>query len=149
MNHPLVRQRTWLVVAVVLAGLIGAFPSASFAKPKKIYHGCTLDQLHSRLGQSCDTQATDDLVKGHGYVHQMFCDGEEMSCCTVENGTGRILTCRKAPLSMVNPNVQNPRASGSVLSRGTERDESGEDSPPPSWLTESWLQEHAGDKKPE
>jgi len=141
-DHKMTLLGLCLVVCVL------ALPTGALAKPKKtVLNGCTLEQLNSRFGNSCISQAEDDALKGHSYYHTPICNGDDMQCCTKDNKTGQVLNCRKPPFSRAMPGRQGPSSSGSVLSRGVEGAEtSGEETPPPSWMTESWLKEHEGEK---
>lgn len=138
-------------IAIVLLAVALISPGEATAKPKIIVlNGCTVEQLQSRLGKSCASQADQDLIKGHGYRHELVCNGDEMQCCTKDNGTNRIINCRRsANTSRVMPHMHGLQQFGTVQSRGVDGEEMGEETPPPSWLTEAWLKEHGGEKEVE
>ena len=72
-----------------------------------------------------------------------------MQCCARESGTNRVLPCRKpANPTRAMPNLQGFQEFGSVLGRGVEGGEVGEGTPPPSWMSETWLK-HLGEREME
>lgn len=148
------RDRKDFAIVVAVVGLIMMIPSEAPARPKKIVlNGCTMDQVQSVFGQSCNRQAEQDLLNGRGYTHVQMCNGDEMQCCTRDNKTQAILNCRKParPAGSLPTTQGGLPQFGSVLSRGVEGEElgEGEETPPPAWMTESWLKEHEGERAAE
>lgn len=140
--------------ALVLGLLLWTYglPPAVSAKPKPSVFGCTTEDLNTGFGSSCVSQAEQDVMNGNSYTHVMICDGGQQKCCTISNGSGQILNCRRPagsaimtqPLQRLTPMTPKP---GSIQSRGVEGAEDiGEETPVPSWLTEAWLKEHQGEK---
>ncbi len=140
--------------AIVLGLIFWAYglPADVSAKPKQSSaFGCTTEDLNTGFGSSCVRQAEQDVMQGNSYLHVMICEGGQQKCCTI-NGSGQILNCRRPagsaamrqPLQQLTPMTPRP---GSIQSRGVEGAEDvGEETPVPSWLTESWLKEHEGAK---
>ncbi len=74
------------------------------------------------------------------YAHVLFCGGETMLCCTVENGSNRVINCRKPAGTRVMPGMSGAFAGASgeaaVQKRSVERGApADEEAPIPSSLT--------------
>lgn len=146
--------KTQTTAAIVLGLLFWTYglPADVSAKPKPSVFGCTTEDLNTGFGSSCVSQAEQDIMQGHSYIHVMVCEGGQHKCCTVSQSSGAVLNCRRPagsaamrqPLQQLTPMTPRP---GSIQSRGVESAEDvGEETPVPSWLTESWLKEHEGEK---
>ena len=142
--------------AIVLGLLFWTYglPADVSAKPKRpSVFGCTTEDLNTNFGSSCVRQAEQDIMQGHSYIHIMICAGGQYKCCTVSQSSGAIQACRRpAGSAAMSQQFQQltpmTPQSGSLRSRGVEGAEDlGEDTPVPSWLTESWLKEHEGVKQ--
>ncbi|MDR4496186.1 MAG: hypothetical protein AB7P17_11255 [Nitrospirales bacterium] len=69
-----------------------------------------------------------------------------MKCCTISNSTNQVQTCRRPAGSAALSGGLKKFNQAPVLKRGVESEEEvGEETPIPSWLTESWLKEHEGE----
>ena len=130
------RVTTMFAIRQVLLGF--ALLSATQAKPKGSAGSCTTKDLNTNFGGSCNAQMQQDIMQNKPYLHVLLCGGDTMLCCTVENQTNQVLNCRKPVESRVKPGLQNPQMQGSVLSRGVEGKEAGDEvTPIPSWLTDA------------
>ena len=139
------------IMAVVTLGIaiwVFGLPLNAQAKPKAKVFGCTTEDLNTNFGSSCVSQAEQDIIKGHSYIHVLVCEGGQMKCCTMSS-TNQIQTCRKPAGSATLSGGLKSLNQTQVFRRGIEgEDEVGEETPIPSWLTESWLKEHEGEKLP-
>jgi hypothetical protein len=147
------KNQTTAAIVLGLLFLAYGLPADVSAKPKRpSVFGCTTEDLNTGFGSSCVSQAEQDIMKGNSYTHVMICEGGQQKCCTVSNGSGQILNCRRpagsaAMTQSLQPLTSTNTRPGSIQSRGVEGAEDiGEETPVPSWLTESWLKEHEGEK---
>jgi hypothetical protein len=140
--------RTMTVVALGITIWVFGLPLSAQAKPKAKVFGCTTEDLNTNFGSSCVRQAEQDIMQGRSSIHVLVCDGGQMKCCTVSS-TNQVQTCRRpAGSAAISGGLKNLNQAP-VLSRGIEgKDEVGEETPIPSWLTESWMKEHEGEKLP-
>ncbi len=85
-------------------------------------------------------------MQGRSSIHVLVCEGGQMKCCTVSS-TNQVQTCRRPAGSAAISGGLKSLNQASVLRRGVEGEEEvGEETPIPSWLTESWLKENEGEK---
>lgn len=153
MEADMTKNQTTAAIVLGLLFLTYGMPTDVSAKPKQSsVFGCTTEDLNTGFGSSCVSQAEQDIMRGNSYTHVMICEGGQQKCCTISNGSGQILNCRRPagsaamtqPLQQLTPMTPRP---GSIQSRGVEGAEDiGEETPVPSWLTEAWLKEHEGEK---
>ncbi len=147
MRHTSVLTVLTLGIGIWTFGL----PLDGHAKPKSRVFGCSTEDLQTNFASSCIRQAEEDIMKGHSYIHVVVCEGGTQKCCTISN-SGQVQTCRRpAGSAAMTQSLQQltpmTSKSGSVQNRGVEGGEDfGEETPVPSWLTESWLKEHEGTK---
>lgn len=125
-------------LSLLLLGL--TLPTGVFAKPKGTPGSCTTKDLNTTFGASCNDQMQDDIMKNKPYTHVLYCGGGTMLCCTVDNATGQVQTCRKPAGTRVMPDLQGtftrPSETAGVQRRGV--DDAGpadEEAPVPSSLT--------------
>ena len=133
------------VMMALMAGLTE--PPDAFARAKKIVNnGCTVEQLQSNFGESCGKQMEQDLINNRSYTHVMFCNGGQMTCCTVSNSTNQVLNCRRPAGSALQLPLSGTSMTGSVMARGVEGTEDpGEEVPTPDWITEKAVKEALAD----
>jgi hypothetical protein len=113
-----------------------ALPIGALAKPKASWQNCTTKDLNTTFGASCNDQMQQDLMGQKPYTHVLICGGDTMLCCTIDNSTGQVQTCRKPAGTRVMPGMQNPAGMAGIKSRGTEgSDPADEEAPIPSDLT--------------
>ncbi len=137
---------TMTVVALGITIWVFGLPLNVQAKPKARVFGCTTADLNTNFGSSCVSQAEQDILQGHSYTHVLVCEGGQMKCCTISS-TNQIQTCRRPAGSAALSGGLKSLNQAQVFRRGIEgEDEVGEETPIPSWLTESWLKEHEGEK---
>ena len=125
-------------------------PQSVLARAKVLTNGCTAQQINSNFGNSCVDQMQQDLINKRSYTHALVCNGGEVMCCTYDNATNQIQTCRKPAGSKTAATLGTTLApsTGKVLSRGVDEDNAaGEDAPVPSWMTEERLKELAKDSQ--
>lgn len=122
-----------------------ALPSAALAMPKNSTpKNCGIKDAQSIFGSSCVDQSAQDIAKGHSYTHILFCGGDTMLCCTVDNTTDEVLNCRKPAGAIRTPGMKTVPYVGSIRSRGVEgEEEAGEATPVPKWVTETLEREQA------
>jgi len=138
---------TMAVVALGIAIWVFGMPLNAQALPKPKVFGCTTADLNTNFGSSCVSQAEKDIMEGRSSTHVLVCEGGQMKCCTVDNSTGQTQTCRRPAGSGAISGSLNRVNPAQVFRRGVEGEEEvGEETPVPSWLTESWLKEHEGEK---
>ena len=138
---------TMTVVALGIALWVFGLPLNAQAKPKSKVFGCTTEDLNTNFGSSCVRQAEQDIMQGRSSIHVLVCDGGQMKCCTISNSTNQVQTCRRPAGSAAMSGKLKGLSQGPVLRRGVEGEEEiGEEMPIPPWLTESWLNEHEGEK---
>ena len=136
---------TMAVVALGIAIWVFGMPLNAHALPKPKIFGCTTADLNTNFGSSCMRQAEQDIMQGHSYTHFLVCEGGQMKCCT-RSSTGT-QNCRRPAGSAAMSGGLKSLSQAPVLRRGVEgEDEIGEETPIPSWLTESWLKEHEGEE---
>jgi hypothetical protein len=141
-------QSITMAATGVLLLCLTVSPNA-FALPKGSIQNCTTKDLNTNFGASCNDQMQQDLLNNKPYTHVLFCGGDTMLCCTVDNATNQVINCRKPAGTRLAPQTQVLPQAGSVLRRGVEGEEEiGESAPVPSWVTESAMKEQAGEKKP-
>jgi hypothetical protein len=136
------RMRHTYALQLVAVGFISAalaLPTSVLAKPKGTWQSCTTADLNTNFGSSCNNQMQDDIMKGHSYTHVLFCGGETMLCCTIDNNTGAVQTCRKPAGAHIMPGTgTNPGIAGTagVQRRGVEGGGAAdEETPVPADLT--------------
>lgn len=140
------------VISMIVAGI--GLPPESFAKPKRLYNGCTAEQIQTNFGNSCVNQMEQDIIGNKPYMHALLCNGGDVQCCTYDNKTGQILTCRKPAGTRVMPGRKgtNIGAAGmaGVQSRSVEGEASTEEEgPPPAWMTEERMKQLRKDAQAE
>ena len=141
-----------LCAVTVLIGLF-ALPAPSDARPKKIVsNGCTMDQIQSNFGNSCVSQMEQDILSGKPYTHALLCSGGQMLCCTYDNTTNQIQTCRRpAGSGLMSGAMGNVGISGTagIQRRGVDAstEAADEEAPAPEWMTPERLQQLQQDVK--
>lgn len=133
--------------AVFLAMIM---PQSILARPKQLVNGCTAQQIQSNFGNSCVDQMQQDLINNRSYTHALVCNGGEVLCCTYDNTTNQIQTCRRPAGTKAAATLGTTVApnTGTVLSRGVDEDnKDSEDAPVPSWMTEERLKALSKDSK--
>lgn len=134
MKHAQIFTATMLALMLTV---LAVTPDAS-AKPKGTPGQCSMKDLNTNFGASCNDQMQDDIMKNRPYAHVLFCGGETMLCCTVDNVTNRVINCRKPAGTRIMPGV-GAVGSGGVIglqSRGIEeKDQVGDEAPVPTELT--------------
>lgn len=134
------------ITRVCLLGVVSfitAVPNSALAKPKQLVNGCSFEQIQSNFGNSCVDQMQQDLINNRSYTHALLCNGSEMLCCTYDNATNQVQTCRKPAGSRLMPGMRDPSITTSgIKSRGTEDAESSdEEVPAPAWMTEERMKQ--------
>jgi hypothetical protein len=134
------------ITCVCLLGVVSfitAVPNSALAKPKQLVNGCSFEQIQSNFGNSCVDQMQQDLINNRSYTHALLCNGSEMLCCTYDNATNQVQTCRKQAGSRLMPGMRDPSITTSgIKSRGTEGAESSdEEVPAPAWMTEERMKQ--------
>lgn len=120
------------VVAVICAVL--ALPSGAHALPKGTkWQNCTAQDLNTRFGSSCMSQADQDIMSGKSYTHVLFCGSGGMLCCTV-NDQGQVINCRKPAGSAL---TIQPSTQMGTITRGVEEAESEELTTVPDWVKDA------------
>ncbi|HMU55253.1 MAG TPA: hypothetical protein PKA61_09605 [Nitrospira sp.] len=149
-------RRVHLIITAA-AGLLVlniGVPSGASAKPKKSTpESCTTKDLNTNFGASCNDQMQQDLMGNKPYTHVLFCGGDTMLCCTVDNSTNQVINCRKPAGARVLSGGATIGATGmaGVQRRGVEESAGanealGESTPVPDWVKESAAKAQAGDK---
>lgn len=140
---------TMAIVTFGIALWVFGLPLNAQALPKpKQFGGCTIEDIQSNFGSSCVRQAEKDIMEGRSSTHVLVCEGGQMKCCTVDNSTDQVQTCRRPAGSAAISGRLNRVNPAQVFRRGVEGEEElGEETPVPSWLTESWLKEHEGESQ--
>lgn len=134
-------DRVFLISAISLFTLAMTLPSPASAKPKSTWQSCNTKDLNTNFGASCNDQMQQDLMGNKPYTHVLFCGGETMLCCTVDNQTNQVMNCRKPAGSRVMPGMQGATLGAAgiagVQKRGVEAStpEADEDAPVPPTLT--------------
>ncbi len=149
-------RQAYLIISAAASLLILniGLPSGASAKPKKSTpESCTTKDLNTNFGSSCNDQMQQDLMNNKPYSHVLFCGGDTMLCCTVDNATNQVINCRKPAGARVMSGGTNIGATGmaGVQRRGVEGtagadEDLGESIPVPDWVKESAAKEQAGDK---
>jgi len=121
-------------------------PVTALARPKFLSNGCTLEQISSNFGNSCVDQMQQDILNKRSYTHALLCNGGEMLCCTYDNATNQIQTCRR-PAGTKSAATFGATSTGTVMGRGVEDENTTEEAPVPSWMTEERLKELSRDSK--
>ncbi|ODT46796.1 MAG: hypothetical protein ABS70_00320 [Nitrospira sp. SCN 59-13] len=144
-----------LIARLSCAVLIGLFvlPAPSDARPKKIVsNGCTMDQIQSNFGNSCVNQMEQDIMGNKPYTHALLCSGGQMLCCTYDNTTNQIQTCRKpAGSGLMTGAIGSVGISGTagIQRRGVDAstEAAEEEAPAPEWMTPERMQQLQKDIK--
>jgi len=145
-------DRVFFLSAISLLTLAVILPSPASAKPKSTWQSCNTKDLNTNFGASCNDQMQQDLMGNKPYTHVLFCGGETMLCCTVDNNSNQVINCRKPAGSRLMPGLQGAAVGAAgmagVQKRGVEAStpESDEDAPVPPTLTPEVVKEFA--KKP-
>ena len=127
-----------IFTATMLALMLIALTTEASAKPKGTPGQCSMKDLNTNFGASCNDQMQDDIMKGRSYAHVLFCGGETMLCCTVDNQTNKVINCRKPAGTRI---MQGMGAAGTggvvgLQSRGIEgKDAIDQEAPVPADLT--------------
>lgn len=143
-------QRIPVLMATSVLFLATIMPQSVLARAKQLVNGCSAQQIQSNFGNSCVDQMQQDIINNRSYTHALVCNGGEVLCCTYDNATNQIQTCRRPAGAKTAATLGTTLApnTGKVLSRGIDEDNTaGEDSPVPSWMTEERLKELAKDSK--
>ena len=121
----------------------------ALAKPKQLVNGCSFEQIQSNFGNSCVDQMQQDILNNRSYTHALLCNGSEMLCCTYDNTTNQIQTCRRPAGSRLIPGMRDPSITTSeIKSRGVEgADSSDEAAPAPEWMTEERMKQLQKDSR--
>ena len=140
---------------VALGMVIGALslPTGVYAKPKKpLANGCSMNQIQTNFGNSCVDQMEQDIISNKRYTHALLCNGGEMLCCTYDNATNQIQTCRKPAGTRVMPGMKGDVAaqgSAGIQRRSVEGSSPGdEEAPVPTWMTEARMKALQMESKP-
>lgn len=146
------RHQNIVVCSLSLLALILALPLGALAKPKASAQNCNTKDLNTNFGASCNDQTQQDLINNKPYTHVLVCGGETMLCCTVDNSTGQVQTCRKPAGARVMPGLKgtNLGAAGTagVQRRGVEGgDPADEEASIPSSLTPDVAKKLLKDRK--
>jgi hypothetical protein len=64
------------VVALSIAIWLFGLPLNAQAKPKSKAFGCTTANLNTNFGSSCVSQAEQDIIRGHSYIHVLVCEAQ-------------------------------------------------------------------------
>ncbi len=134
-------DRVLLIGAISLLAFAVTLPAPASARPKGTWQSCNTRDLNTNFGASCNDQMQQDIMGNKPYTHVLFCGGETMLCCTVDNNTNQVINCRKPAGSRIMPGMQGNTfgATGmeGIQSRGTEGTGAAtdEESPIPSTLT--------------
>ena len=140
------------ITCVCLLGAVAfitAVPNSTLAKPKQLVNGCAVEQIQSNFGNSCVDQMQQDILNNRSYTHALLCNGSEMLCCTYDNTTNQIQTCRRPAGSRLMPGIRDPSITTSeIKSRGVEdADKSDEEAPAPAWMTEERMKQLQKDSR--
>lgn len=141
------QDRVFLISAISLLTLTVTLPSPASAKPKSTWQSCNTKDLNTNFGASCNDQMQQDIIGNKPYTHVLFCGGETMLCCTVDNQTNQVMNCRKPAGSRVMPGMQGTTLGAAgmagVQRRGTDAQApaSDEESAVPSDLTADVVKE--------
>jgi len=68
-----------------------------------------MKDLNTNFNASCNDQLQDDIMKNRPCTHVLFWGGETMLCCTMDNQTNQVVTCRKPAGTRIMP-VRGPSA---------------------------------------
>ncbi len=140
-------DQIFLIGAVSLLAMALSLPAPASAKPKSSWQNCNTKDLNTNFGASCNDQMQQDLITNKPYTHVLFCGGDTMLCCTVDNNTNQVMNCRKPAGSRVMPGMQGNTLGAAgmagVQRRGVEAtaQEAGEDAPVPPTLTPDVVKE--------
>ncbi|ODT46794.1 MAG: hypothetical protein ABS70_00310 [Nitrospira sp. SCN 59-13] len=140
-------DRVFLIGAISLLAVAVTAPVPASARPKGTWQSCNTKDLNTNFGASCNDQMQQDIMGNKPYTHVLFCGGETMLCCTVDNNTNQVINCRKPAGSRVMPGLQGntlgTAGMAGVQRRGVEAtaQESDEDAPVPSTLTSDVVKE--------
>lgn len=140
-------DRMLFISAVSLLPLVVTLPTSASARPKSSWQNCNTKDLNTNFGASCNDQMQQDILGNKPYTHVLFCGGETMLCCTVDNNTNQVINCRKPAGSHIMPGMQGNTLGAAgmagVQRRGTDAQApaSDEESAIPSELTPNVVKE--------
>lgn len=140
-------NRALLIGAISLLTLAVCVPAPASARPKGTWQSCNTKDLNTNFGASCNDQMQQDIMGNKPYTHVLFCGGETMLCCTVDNNSNQVINCRKPAGSRIMPGMQGNTLGASgmagIQSRGTEGTGAAtdEETPIPSTLTPEIVKE--------
>lgn len=140
-------NRAFLIGAISLLAFAVTLPTPASARPKGTWQSCTTKDLNTNFGASCNDQMQQDIMGSKPYKHVLFCGGETMLCCTMDNNTNQVLNCRKPAGSRIMPGMQGNTLGAAgmagIQSRGTEGTAAAtdEETPIPSTLTPDIVKE--------
>lgn len=140
-------DRVVFIGAISLLTFAVILPAPASARPKGTWQSCNTQDLNTNFGASCNDQMQQDIMGNKPYTHVLFCGGETMLCCTVDNNTNQVINCRKPAGSRVMPGLQGNTLGAAgmagVQRRGVESkaQDSDEDAPVPSTLTSDVVKE--------
>lgn len=134
-------DRVLFISAISLLTIAMSLPAPASARPKGTWQSCNTRDLNTNFGASCNDQMQQDIMGNKPYTHVLFCGGETMLCCTVDNNTNQVINCRKPAGSRIMPGLQGNTLGAAgmagIQSRGTEGTAAAtdEEAPIPSTLT--------------
>lgn len=99
-------DRVLFIGAISLLAFAVMLPAPASARPKGTWQSCNTQDLNTNFGASCNDQMQQDIMGNKPYTHVLFCGGETMLCCTVDNNTNQVINCRKPAGSRVMPGLQ-------------------------------------------
>lgn len=140
-------NRALLIGAISLLTFAVCVPAPASARPKGTWQSCNTKDLNTNFGASCNDQMQQDIMGNKPYTHVLFCGGETMLCCTVDNNSNQVINCRKPAGSRIMPGMQGNTLGASgmagIQSRGTEGTGTAtdEETPIPSTLTPEIVKE--------
>src|SRR5262245_37976738 len=104
-RYRMIRYRAVSLWTLVFISLAVTVPHSTLARPKQLVNGCSAEQIQSNFGNSCVDQMQQDLLNKKPYTHALLCNGSEVLCCTYDNATNQIQTCRKPAGSRLMPGM--------------------------------------------
>ena len=117
-------DRVVFIGAISLLAFAVMLPAPASARPKGTWQSCNTQDLNTNFGASCNDQMQQDIMGNKPYTHVLFCGGDSMLCCTMDNNTNQVINCRKPAGSRIMPGMQGNTfgAAGmaGIQSRGTE-----------------------------
>lgn len=139
--------RVLLISAISLLTIAVSLPTPASARQKSSWQNCNTKDLNTNFGASCNDQMQQDIIGNKPYTHVLFCGGDSMLCCTVDNNTNQVINCRKPAGSRIMPGMQGNTLGAAgmagIQSRGTEGTAAAtdEETPIPSTLTPDIVKE--------